>query len=100
MLTNIIYCMPSLAWGALYVASHLILKQFCEVGLLHSFADKETEAQRGQVTFAASLSSEGRFHRPLRGLLAWPGPASAAESHPAQGSAPFLGQLLSDDSLM
>ena len=31
MLTNIIYCMPSLAWGALYVASHLILKQFCEV---------------------------------------------------------------------
>lgn len=46
----IIYCMPGLAWGALYVASHLILKQFYEVGLLHPFADTETEAQRGQVT--------------------------------------------------
>lgn len=91
--------MPGLAWGALYVASHLILKQFYEVGLLHPFADTETEAQRGQVTFTASLSSEGRFPRLLWGLPAWPGPASAAESHPAQGSARFLGQLLSNDSL-
>lgn len=42
--------MPSPARAALYVSTHLILKQLYEVGFLDPFADKKTEPQRGRVT--------------------------------------------------